>query len=738
MENILNNLNDIQLNAVKDTNGAQLILAGAGSGKTRVVTTKIAYLIEEESVNPQEILAFTFTNKAAKEMKDRVAILLNTNVDRMWIGTFHSICVRILRRDLNLVGYTKNFTIFDTTDQKTLIKECLKELNIDSKIYTPNYIQGRISSLKNEGIKASEFEKFAYSPMDKTILELYRLYEEKLQNNNAFDFDDLIIKVIELLNSDSLVRKYYQHRFRYVFVDEYQDTNNIQYELIKILSNYHNNICAVGDADQSIYKWRGANINNILNFEKDFDNSKRVILSQNYRSTKNILNSANAVISNNNERIKKDLWTSNEDGNLPTLFEAQSGTEEAYYVVDEINKLINLGKSLNEIAILYRSNSLSRAFEEQLIKNNIKYKVIGGIKFYDRAEIKDILAYLRLIVNTNDDISLRRIINSPKRGIGDVTVDKLNEISLKENTSLYNSLNFLETYSNMFDQRAFKKLESFKNLIDNLILKSNNMNIFELVEFLLDRVEYINLLEKQNTIEAKSKIENIQEFLGSIKLYEEDDSEATLADFISGISLLSDVDKTEELSEAVSLLTVHSAKGLEFENVFLVALEEGIFPSSYAEEDEDLQEERRLMYVAITRAKENLNMSYAKTRIRFGKSERQMKSSFIEELGETINKLNVKSFLKKQFIPRETSKFTNSYKNSFNKSNYDRQNLPDNSYKSDKPFEVSKNVKHKKWGLGTITQIKNSDGDELVTVLFDSGELKTFIGSLAPMEVIDE
>lgn len=738
MENILNNLNDIQLNAVKDTNGAQLILAGAGSGKTRVVTTKIAYLIEEESVNPQEILAFTFTNKAAKEMKDRVAILLNTNVDRMWIGTFHSICVRILRRDLNLVGYTKNFTIFDTTDQKTLIKECLKELNIDSKIYTPNYIQGRISSLKNEGVKASEFEKFAYSPMDKTILELYRLYEEKLQNNNAFDFDDLIIKVIELLNSDSLVRKYYQHRFRYVFVDEYQDTNNIQYELIKILSNYHNNICAVGDADQSIYKWRGANINNILNFEKDFDNSKRVILSQNYRSTKNILNSANAVISNNNERIKKDLWTSNEDGNLPTLFEAQSGTEEAYYVVDEINKLINLGKSLNEIAILYRSNSLSRAFEEQLIKNNIKYKVIGGIKFYDRAEIKDILAYLRLIVNTNDDISLRRIINSPKRGIGDVTVDKLNEISLKENTSLYNSLNFLETYSNMFDQRAFKKLESFKNLIDNLILKSNNMNIFELVEFLLDRVEYINLLEKQNTIEAKSKIENIQEFLGSIKLYEEDDSEATLADFISGISLLSDVDKTEELSEAVSLLTVHSAKGLEFENVFLVALEEGIFPSSYAEGDEDLQEERRLMYVAITRAKENLNMSYAKTRIRFGKSERQMKSSFIEELGETINKLNVKSFLKKQFIPRETSKFTNSYKNSFNKSNYDRQNLPDNSYKSDKPFEVSKNVKHKKWGLGTITQIKNSDGDELVTVLFDSGELKTFIGSLASMEVIDE
>lgn len=734
MENILNNLNDDQLQAVKDIDGAQLILAGAGSGKTRVVTTKIAYLIEEKNVNPQEILAFTFTNKAASEMKERVSNLLNFNVDKMWIGTFHSICVRILRRDINIEGYTNNFTIFDTTDQKTVIREIIKELNIDSKILSPNYIQGRISSLKNEGIKPEEFEKFANSLIDKSVLEIYKLYESKLKKNNAFDFDDLIIKVIELLKNDSLVRKYYQQRFRYVFIDEYQDTNNIQYELIKLFTNFHNNVCAVGDADQSIYKWRGANINNILNFEKDFENSKRVILSQNYRSTKNILNSANEVISNNDERIKKDLWTSNQDGNSPILFEGQSGAEEALYVVNEIKNIIENGENPSEIAILYRSNSLSRAFEEQLIKNNIKYKVIGGIKFYDRAEIKDLLAYLRLIVNTSDDISLRRTINSPKRGIGDVTVDKLNTIALENNTSLFDALNLLEEYSHLFDQRATKKLESFKNLIDNLIIKSKSLKIYDLVEFLIDRIEYISILEKQDTIEAKSKIENIQEFQNSIKLYEEEDG-ANLADFISGISLLSDVDKTEENNEAVSLLTVHSSKGLEFKNVFLVALEEGIFPSAYVESDEDLQEERRLMYVAITRAKTNLYISYSKTRTRFGKNERQLPSTFIQELGKTINPINKNNFLKKQFIPNETRRFVDNI--SFNK-NYNKNNKLNNPIKTNKSFNLGNSVNHKKWGKGTITQIKMSDGDELVTVLFDSGELKTLIGSLAPMEVLDE
>ena len=733
MTDLLKNLNDIQLKAVTETTDAQLILAGAGSGKTKVVTTKIAYLIQEENVNPQEILAFTFTNKAANEMKERVSNILQFNVDRMWIGTFHSICVKILRRDLNLPNYSKSFTIFDTTDQKTLIKECINELNVDSKIFSPKYIQSRISSLKNEGISLDEFKKFAISPIDKTVYNLFELYEEKMIRNNAFDFDDLIIKTIELLKFDELVRRYYQERFRFVFVDEYQDTNNTQYELIRLLTQKHNNITAVGDADQSIYKWRGANINNILNFEKDFSNSKRIILSQNYRSTKNILQSANEVISNNIERIKKDLWTENKDGNKPLLYYSQGSTEEAIFVVNKISKLLEENVDPSEIAILYRSNALSRSFEEQLIKNNIKYKVIGGIKFYDRAEIKDLLAYLRLIVNKNDDISFRRIINSPKRGIGDVTVDKVNIISQEKNISLLDSLNYLEEFEHLFDKRAFTKLESFNNLINNLVLKSETLSIYDLLEFLIDRIEYKKILQTQDTIEAKSKIENIEEFQNSIKQYEETE-QGSLADFISGISLLSDVDKTEDKDEAISLLTIHSAKGLEFENVFLVALEEGIFPSSFVETDEDLQEERRLMYVAITRAKNNLILTSSKTRTKFGKTDRQMPSSFIREMNDTIDVDKSEIKTKNIFQPKETQRYNKefNYKKSFVPEKIQNDKINSNN------FNVGQNVSHKKWGKGTITQIKNSGDDELVTVLFDSGDLKTLISSLAPMEVLDE
>ncbi len=732
MSRILENLNQTQLKAVTNTDGPLLILAGAGSGKTKVVTSKIAYLIEELKVNPQEILAFTFTNKAANEMKERVMSLIDFNVDRMWIGTFHSICVKILRRDLNIGKYTKSFSIFDTSDQKTLIKECLKELDLDPKIFSPNYIQGRISGIKNEGVSIEEFKKFAISPIDKKVLSIYELYQEKLENNNAFDFDDLIIKTIELLENDTLIRRYYQERFRYVFVDEYQDTNNTQYKLIKLLSSKHNNVTAVGDADQSIYKWRGANINNILNFEKDFKNSSRIILSQNYRSTKNILESANTVITNNIERIKKDLWTDNTSGNKPKLYTSQGNIEEAIFVVEQNKDLLNKEVSPKEIAILYRSNSLSRSFEEQLIKNNITYKVIGGIKFYDRAEIKDLLAYLRLIVNQNDDVSLRRIINSPKRGIGDVTVEKLSLISREKELSLLDSLNYLNEFEHLFDKRSMTKLSSFKNLIDNLIVKSNNITIYDLLEFLIDRVEYKKILELENTIEAKSKLDNIDEFQNSIKQYEENE-EGNLSDFISGISLLSDVDKTEEKDEAVSLLTIHSAKGLEFEYVFIVALEEGIFPSSYVESDEDLQEERRLMYVAITRAKKDLFLTTSKTRTKFGKSERQIPSIFIKELENSIERLKNES--KQMFIPRESSRL-NIHKK-FDKKSY----MP-----SEKPtirenisvFKDGQTIEHKKWGRGLITQIKPDNEDQLITVLFDSGQIKTFIGSITPMEVIND
>ena len=728
MENFLNELNDIQYKCITETEGPQLILAGAGSGKTRVVTTKIAYLVKYEKVNPQEILAFTFTNKAAKEMKNRVSKLLESDVEKMWIGTFHSMCVRILRRDLNFPNYTKNFSIFDTTDQKTLIKECIRELNLDEKIYTPNYVQNKISSMKNEGITPLEFEKFAFSPTDKKLVELYKMYERKMQGNNAFDFDDLIIKVIELFTNDSMIKTYYQQRFRYVFVDEYQDTNNVQYQLIKLISGMHNNICVVGDADQSIYKWRGANINNILNFEKDYNNTNQIILSQNYRSTQSILEIANSVIQNNTERIKKDLWTSNEVGDKPTLYEAGNSTEEAIQVANVIGKIINEGEKPSEIAILYRSNYISREFEEQLIKRDINYKVIGGIKFYDRAEIKDILGYLRLIVNEDDDVSFRRVVNSPKRGIGDVTVDKLSEIATEKNISLYKALEYVEDYDKLFDARAQKNLSNFKNLIDNLKIKSLSNSITELLEFLLERVEYISGLEKIDTLEARSKIENIEEFLSSVKNFE-DNEEGTLHEFLVGVSLLSDVDKTENIEEAVSLITVHSAKGLEFKHVFIVALEEGVFPSSYAELDEDIEEERRLMYVALTRAKNNLYLSYAKSRMRHGKINYQLPSSFIEEMDENFTRIKSSNSKKIRFQPKESVNIDyiyNSKKIVDSKSNIPNLNV----------YTPGQKIKHSKWGTGIITQIIESKGDQLVTVLFDEGGLKTLIGSMAPMEVV--
>lgn len=736
MESILNELNDVQRAAVENIEGPILILAGAGSGKTRVVTTKIAYLIEEKNVHPQEILAFTFTNKAASEMKDRVSKLLDFNVSAMWIGTFHSICVRILRRDLNLPGYNKNFSIYDTSDQKTLIKECIKEANLDEKIFSPKFVQEKISSMKNEGISPAEFEKFASNPIDKAILTLYKAYQRKLVENNAFDFDDLIIKTIELLNSDKMARKYYQERFRYVFVDEYQDTNNIQYELIKLLTGIHNNICVVGDSDQSIYKWRGANINNILNFEKDFAGAKKIILSQNYRSTKNILNTANEVIKNNSQRIKKDLWTDNEDGNKPKLFIAANNQEEGAFVADEIEKLINENCKAEEIAILYRSNSLSRSFEEELMKRKIPYKVIGGIKFYDRTEIKDLMAYLKLIVNTDDDVSFRRIINSPKRGIGDVTVEKLNQIAIEKQISLFRSLSYLEEYDKLFNANAQKKLEDFKNLISNLQVKASSMSITDLLDFILDRIEYIKILEEQNTVEARAKIENIEEFRSSIEDFEKR-GEGDLHEYLTGVALLSDNDKTEDLKNSVSLITVHSAKGLEFEKVFLVALEQGIFPSAYALEDDDLEEERRLMYVAITRAKKDLYLTCAKARNRFGKNEYQLRSTFLDEIQVSIDQEDLS---RKSFVPKESKFFTGfeSYNYTGNKYTNKKERENDSISINTNKFKEGDQVNHKKWGKGIVEKVDQSTGDQLVTVLFDNGQKKTLLVDLAPMEVIND
>ncbi len=734
MSNLLQGLNDIQYDAVADVEGHKLILAGAGSGKTKVVTTKIAYLIDN-GVSPFSILGFTFTNKAANEMKERIDGLVSFNVDKMWIGTFHSICVRILRHNIDRIGYSQNFTILDTSDQRTLYKEIIKEFNFDEKIYTPKSLQSEISNLKNSNISPVEYEKSIYTPRDKAISSIYYRYNEKLKNNNSVDFDDLILLTVKLLRDNIDIREYYHDRFKYIFVDEFQDTNNIQYELIKLLTGPDSFLNVVGDSDQSIYKFRGANIENILNFNKDFKNSRQIILNENYRSTKNILKTANNVIQNNDNRIKKELWTGNKDGEKPQFFTADSSREEAEFVSNKIEEYLQKGINPSEIAILYRSNYLSRSFEESLMRKNISYKVVGGIKFYERAEIKDLIAYLRLISNSNDDISFLRVANSPKRGIGNATIEKLNYVSNEMNLSLFDSINYLRTF-NILGNTAINKLEDFRELINSLKVDRENMNIENLLRSIIDKTEYIELLESQKTLESKSRIENIEEFIGSIITYEEN-NESNLEAYLSDISLLSDVDKTEELDNSITLITVHSAKGLEYQVVFLVGLSEGIFPSSFVESDEDLEEERRLMYVAITRAKENLHLTRAINVDKFGKSTIQIESSFIEEMRDSIE--IIENEKKKFFNPRESSynKYK-SYNNFRNGNSYRKIEEPVVINKNNNIYKEGQEVSHEKWGRGTVTKVDNSANDIIITVIFNDGNIKTLMADLAPMEVISE
>ncbi len=723
----LNKLNKEQLNAVQEIDGPLLILAGAGSGKTRIITTKIAYLIKEHNVHPGEILAFTFTNKAAAEMKERVQDLLEVDVNRMWIGTFHSICVRILRRDLVSTSYTKNFTIYDTGNQKILIRECIKQLNLNPKIYTENYILNRIGGLRNEGVTLEEFRKFAASVVDRNVLNVFELYEKKKRENNALDFDDLILKTIELLEENEQARTYYQERFRYVFVDEYQDTNEAQYKLIRILSEKHKNISVVGDADQSIYKWRGANINNILNFEKDFKNAKQITMAQNYRSTSEILNSANKVIMNNKIRIKKDLWTDKVEGEKPILNVSDYSENEANNIAIKVVKKIEDGVNPNEIAILYRSNALSRVIEESFIKNNVKYRIIGGLKFYDRAEIKDLIAYLRLIANTNDDLAFDRVVNSPKRGIGATTVDRLKEVANNEGRSLFEIVSMHELLELHFNAGTTRRLIEFNNLIKNLQLKSESIGIEELLNHILDQTEYVRILESENTVESESKIENIKEFVSVAANYDKSNEEGNLDLFLSDISLLSDVDKADNDNNAVSLLTIHSAKGLEYDVVFIIALEEGIFPTSHAETDEDMEEERRLMYVAITRARKELYLSYSLRRTTFGKTNDTMKSRFIDELGDTIivDKNSAKSRMS----------FKSTGKNFFTGTN-DFKSIKIET-KEDIIYSVGQHVYHKKWGKGVITAIVPNGNDHRISILFDEHGLKNLLQSFAPLKVLE-
>ncbi len=631
-------LNPEQRKAVESVDGPLLIMAGAGSGKTRVLTHRIAYLIATRKAAPWSILAITFTNKAAREMQERVGKLVGASGSDIWVSTFHSMCVRILRRDITRIGFTSNFTILDSSDQLSVIKTCMKELNIDSKKFEPKTIQAAIGAAKNELVSPERYESRIGDYFQGLVAKVYTLYQKKLKSNNSLDFDDLIMKTIELFKEVPEVLDFYQNKFQYIHVDEYQDTNRAQYLLCQMIADKHKRICVVGDSDQSIYRWRGADISNILNFEKDYPNAAVIFLEQNYRSTSNILQAANKVIANNTGRKPKNLWTDKEGGSTIKLYQADSEHEEGYFVVNEINKNRAKGKSFADHAILYRTNAQSRVVEETLIKSDIPYTIVGGVKFYDRKEIKDILAYLRLISNPDDDISLARVVNVPKRGIGDTTMDKLADMAGRRGISLFAMLEEVDALE--ISARTKHALADFREMIDNLNRMVEYLSVTELTEKMLEFTQYRMELQRENTIESNARLENIDEFLSVTMDFEKRNEDKSLVSFLTDLALIADIDTMDKETgekDAVVLMTMHSAKGLEFPVVFIVGMEEGVFPHSRAfTDEEELEEERRLAYVGITRAEEELFLSCARMRTLFGRTAANAPSRFLTEIPEEI------------------------------------------------------------------------------------------------------
>ena len=738
--NYLEGLNDRQREAVLDTEGPLLILAGAGSGKTRVVTSKIAYLIQEKNINPWNILAITFTNKAAEEMKERVAVLLDRSVDGMWMGTFHSICVRILRKYIEEIGYNRSFTIYDRDDQITLVRECINELNINKDNYKESAVLSYIGTLKDNMTDPDKFINTNYSDYFKrNIGEIYSLYQKKLKEYNALDFDDLLIKTVELLSKNEEILREYQDKFQYVFVDEYQDTNRIQYKLIRQLSGKHKNLSVVGDADQSIYGWRGADISNILDFEKDYKNAKTILLEENYRSSSNILELANEVIKNNSGRKEKNLWTSNKEGHPIKYIELQDERSEAKFVVEKIDKLLEKGFKLSDFAILYRTNAQSRSFEEAFMSRAIPYKLVGGLKFYDRKEIKDIVGYLRVLENPVDNISLKRIINTPRRGIGAATLERLEDYADKTNSSIFNALVHLDDIE--LSGRARNSLQSFKDIIDHLLVRKDHMSLQEFIEEVINYSGYLEELKKEDNIESKTRIENIQEFVSVAMDFEVHNEEATLENFLADVALLSEVDKTSDTTNVVTMMTVHGSKGLEFPVVFMVGMEDGLFPSIRPDDtDKDMEEERRLCYVAITRAEKKLFLTNTKIRTIYGRPNYAIPSRFIKEMGDKIEKVEDDS-------SKATIKFTDYRTKGEVKNNrkssptaFDLISQPKAKVKVDNKrmdIALGNKVEHSKWGVGTVVQLKErDDGDKELTIAFETEGLKKLLKSIAPIKVI--
>lgn len=672
----LEGLNNEQLKAVKHNNGPLLILAGAGSGKTKVLTMRVANLINEYNVKPSEILAITFTNKAANEMKERIHNVLGSVADNVRICTFHSFGLFILRREYEYIGYERNFTIIDSEDSLTLIKKILKELDKDANVYNPRAIRSKISGAKNELIDAKKYSLFANTEFEKVVEEVYIKYEEKLRLGNSFDFDDLLIAPIKIFRENKEVLEKYQNTFKYILIDEYQDTNEAQYILTKMIASKYRNICVVGDPDQSIYSFRGSNYRNILNFEKDYKEASIIVLEKNYRSTSNILNAANDIIKNNKNRKEKNLWTENGTGKKITYHRAENEKDEAYYVVKEIKKL---DCPLSDIAVLYRTNAQSRNIEEALLRENIPFKVVGSFYFYNRKEIKDLIAYLKVIYNEKDDINLLRIINVPKRKIGLKTIENLTDLASLKGISIYDAI------------ESGKELE-FKKLIEELKVEKDNLSLTELVELVLEKSGMKASLLEEKTMESEIRLENLEEFKSITRGFEEKYGVVSLEEFLSEISLVSDIEEYKNNDSVVTLLTVHSAKGLEFKNVFIIGLEEGIFPHKNSfDSTQDMEEERRLCYVAVTRAKNNLWLINAKKRILYGTESSNPESRFIKEIDE--NYLNIDETVK-----TSPSKIFNS------------SNMIDDTI----TYTLGEKVKHAIYGIGVIVGID----DKILTIAF--------------------
>lgn len=741
---IYDTLNAPQQEAVRHTEGPLLILAGAGSGKTRVLTHRIAYLIEEKGVNPWNILAITFTNKAAQEMRERVDKIVGFGAESVWVSTFHSACVRILRRYIERLGYDNNFTIYDTDDQKTLMKDICRRLNVDTKLYKERSLLAQISHAKDELVTPDEMEMNAAGDYNKKkVAQVYREYQASLRKNNALDFDDLIVKTVELFQNCDEVLQYYQERFRYIMVDEYQDTNTAQFKFVSLLASRYENLCVVGDDDQSIYKFRGANIGNILGFERVFTGAQVIRLEQNYRSTGNILSAANGVIANNTERKAKTLWTENEEGEKVHFRQFMNGYEEAEYVVGEIVKNQREGRCrYSDCAILYRTNAQSRLFEEKFLLANVPYKIVGGVNFYARKEIKDLLCYLKTIDNARDDLAVRRIINVPKRGIGATTIGRVQDYAEERGISFFEALCRAGEIPSI--GRSLSKLEGFAGFIRALKSKAEAYTVQELLEEVIDLTEYVKELEAEDTEESRARIENIDELISKTASYqeamEEEGQPATLSGFLEEIALVADIDSVDPNQDYVLLMTLHSAKGLEFPRVYLAGMEDGIFPSYMtitADDRSELEEERRLCYVGITRAMKELTLTAAQQRMIRGETQYNKVSRFVREIPRELVDLGHTIQEKKPVISRENA-LGGAYAQM--KLAFQGGTFRPREFKVTKAaaleYGVGDTVRHVKFGVGIVKNIVEGGRDYEVTVDFDKAGVKKMFASFAKLKKI--